>query len=71
LFPTLLLLNLLFVPASFLFVSASFAFLPALFARSLVFLTPLFSPAPSALSISEIACSQQRGGHRKRQPELF
>ncbi len=71
LFRALLLLDLLFISASFLFVAARFALLLPLLARGLVFLTPLFSPAPSALSIREITCARQRGGYRKRQPNLF
>ena len=54
-----------------LFVAARFALLLPLLARGLVFLTPLFSPAPSALSIREITCASQRTGYRKRQPNLF
>jgi len=65
---TLLLLGLTLL---LLFVAARVALLPALVARGLVLLTPLFSPASSALSIREITCSRQRGGDRKRQPDLF
>jgi hypothetical protein len=68
---TLWLLDLLIVPARFLFVPTRFPFLPPLFAGGLGFLTPLFSPASSPLSISEIAGSQQRGGYRKRPSNLF
>ena len=61
----LLLLALrLFVPAAFAFIAASFALLLPLLALGLVFLPPLFSPTASALSISEITCSDQRGGYR-------
>ena len=68
----LLLLGLLLrLRLGVLVVTARLAFLPALFARGLVFLTPLFSPATSALSIREITCSQQRGADRKRPSDLF
>ena len=59
------------LPLGLLLVPTSFAFLLSLFARRLVFLTPLFSPAPSALSVREITCSHQRGGYSKRQSDLF
>ena len=68
---TLWLLGLALLLLALLFGSARLSFLPALFARGLVFLTPLFSPAPPALSIREITCSEQRGGYRKRQSNLF
>ena len=71
LFVPLLLLDLLFVPAIFLCGPASFAFLLPLLARRLVFLSPLFSAAASALTVREITCSDQRGGDSKRQPDLF
>jgi len=78
-FALLLTLDLLFAPASFalllrldlLFVPAGFALLLALRALGLVLLPPLFSAAASALSIREITCTHQRGGYRKRQPDLF
>jgi hypothetical protein len=54
-----------------LFVSASLAFLLALFARGLVFLTPLFTAASSALRVREITCSEQRRAYRKGQSDLF
>jgi len=68
----LLLLNLLIVPASLrLIIPTRRALLLPLLTVGLVLLPPLFPAAASALGIREITCAHQRGGNRKRQPNLF
>jgi hypothetical protein len=60
-----------FLPALLALGAVLLALLLALLAGGLIFLTPLFAPAASALCISQAGCPKQGGDYRKRQTCVF